>query len=195
MESIERNVIGILTSNVRLYYDLCKFLKARNHKFRILDFNIPIPPDIGVILTSPEELDEIIFTPKIAVADMENAIRQALQAMKGLGDKHVLIVGVDPGPEPGIAAILDGQIIETRQAHTLEQAADIIFGILSDYSYSQSILRIGDGAKEFRDRIIELVAANFNYFEIVDESSTSHCIRGYHEEAAVKIAQYGENPK
>ena len=39
------------------------------------------------------------------------------------------------------------------------------------------------------DRILELVAGSFNYVEIVDESRTSKCIRGYHAEAAIKIAR------
>lgn len=190
MDVPERNVIGILTANVRLYYDLSKFLKLRNIKFRLLDFERSIPLDIGVILTSSEELENINFLPKIAVADIETSIRQAMQEMKGFGDNHILIVGVDPGPEPGIAAISNEKVIETRQAHSPEHAADIILGILSDYSYSQCVLRIGNGAPEQRDRILELVSGSFNYVEIVDEAKTSNCIRGYHEDAAIKIARF-----
>ncbi len=189
MEPVERNVIGILTADVRLYYDLARFMRSRNMRFRLLDFNGSIPLDIGVILSSPEELDSIRFSPKIAVSDIETALRQALQAMNGLEDSAVLVIGVDPGPEPGIAAILSDRIIETRHAQSPEQAADIIRGILSDYSYSQSVLRMGDGSPVHRDRILELVAGSFNYVEIVDEARTSSCIRGYHKEAAIKIAK------
>jgi len=189
LKPVERNVIGILTADVRLYYDLARFMRSRNVKFRLLDYNDSIPLDIGVILSSPGELDSIKFSPKIAVSDIETALRQALQAMNGLGDSVVLVIGVDPGPEPGIAALLSGPIIETRHAQSPEQAADIIRGILSDYSYSQCVLRIGNGSPEHRDRILELVAGSFNYVEIVDESRTSKCIRGYHAEAAIKIAR------
>ena len=185
----ERDVIGILTANVRLYYDLSKFLKSRNIRFRLLDFEKSIPLDIGVILTSPEEMESVNFMPKIAVTDLETGLRQAMQEMKGLGANHILIIGVDPGPEPGVAAISNGSVIETRQAHSPEHAADIILGILSDYSYSQCVLRIGNGAPVYRDRILELVSGSFNYVEIVDESSTSNCIRGYHLDAAIKIAK------
>jgi hypothetical protein len=195
LELPERNVIGILTANVRLYYDLSKFLKFRNIKFRLLDFEKSIPLDIGVILTSSEELDTVNFFPKIAVTDIETSIRKAMQDMKGFGDNHILVIGVDPGPEPGIAAISNDRVIETRQAHSPEHAADIILGILSDYSYSQCVLRMGNGAPEFRDRILELVSGSFNYVEIVDESKTSNCIRGYHEDAAIKIARCDDETK
>jgi len=184
----ERDVIGILTGDVRLYYDLAKFLRSRNIRFRLLDFRARIPVDIGVILTSPEELDSIDFTPKIAVSDMEAGLRQALQAMNRLAGSSVLVIGIDPGPEPGIAAILGDRIIETRHAQSPEHAADIIRGILSDYSYSQCVLRIGNGSPEHRDRILELIAGSFNYVEIVDEAGTSNINRGYHAEAAIKIA-------
>lgn len=192
METPERNVIGILTDDVRLYYDLSKFLKSRNLKFRMLDFGIDYPLDIGVILTSPGELDCINFEPKIGVTDIEAAARKAVQAVKGLGGNHILIVGVDPGPEPGIAAILNDQIIETRHAQSPEHAADIIFGILSDYSYTSCLLRIGHGSKLHRDRVLELVEGNFDEVEIVDETCTSNINRGYHAEAAVRIAKCGE---
>jgi hypothetical protein len=188
----ERNVIGVLTADVRLYYDLAKFLRSRNMKFRLLDFAKPIPLDIGVVLTSREELSAIEFTPKIAVSELESGMRQALQAMNGLGPSQVLVIGVDPGPEPGIAALSDDKVIETRDAQSPEHAADIILGILSDYSYSQCVLRMGDGSPEHRDRILELVSGNFNYVEIVDESCTSNSIRGFHVEAAIKIARYDE---
>lgn len=194
MQSSERNVIGILTANVRLYYDIAKFLRARNIKFRLLDFEKSVPLDIGAILTSPGEISSIEFSPTIPVNDIETAIRRAWQDMNGLGENHILIIGVDPGPEPGIAAISSDRVIETKQAHSPEDAADIILGILSDYSYSQCVLKMGDGAPKQRDRILELVAGSFNYVEIVDESKTSNCIRGYHEDAAIRIARCDNKP-
>lgn len=194
MQQVEKNVIGILTSNVRLYYDLARLLKSRNLKYRILNHDEPVQKDIGVILTSPEEIDSIKFEPVIAITDMEIGLMKALQALKGLHGGHVLVVGIDPGPEPGIAVILDRHIIDTRQAQSPEHAADIILGILTGYAFSQSVLRIGNGSPEHRDRILDLVSGNFNYVEIVDETGTSNINRGYHIEAAIRIARYGETP-
>ena len=187
MKEPEKNVIGVLTKDVRLYYDLMEFLKNRKLKFRMLDFEKGIPRDIGAILTSPEELESINFEPKIPVQDMETDIRKAMQAINGLDESHILIIGVDPGPMPGIAAFSNDKIIETKQAQNTAHAADIIFGILSDYSYSQCILKIGDGAPEERDEIIELVAGSFDDVQIVDESSTSKSRK--HEDSAVEIAR------
>ena len=187
MNQPAKNIIGVLTNNVRLYYDLMTFLKSRNIKFRMLDFEKGIPRDIGAILTSPEELDSINFQLKFSVTDMETDIRKARQAMNGLDDSHILTIGVDPGPMPGIAALSNDKIIETRQAQNTAHAADIIFSILSDYTYAQAIMKIGDGAPEERDEIIELVAGSFDDVQIVDEASTSK--NRNHEDSAVKIAK------
>lgn len=193
MQQVERNVIGILTSNVRLYYDLAKLLKSRNLKFRILNHGEPVQKDIGVILTSPGELDSIKFEPTIAITDMELGLMKALQALKGLHGGHVLVIGIDPGPEPGIAVILDRHIIETRQAQSPEHAADIILGILNGYSFSQSVLRIGNGSPVHRNRILDLISGNFNYVEVVDETGTSDEVRGRHADSAIRIARGGED--
>ena len=104
------------------------FLKSRKIEFRMLDFQKRIPKDIGAILTSPKELDSINFQPKFSVTDMETDIRKARQALTGVDDSQILIIGVDPGPMPGIAALSNDKIIETRQAQNTAHAADIIFG-------------------------------------------------------------------
>ena len=184
----DNKLIGVLTRDVRLYYDLMEYLKSRNLGFRMLDFERTIPHDIGVILTSPDELDTIEFEPKLPVTDMETDVRKAKQAMSDLDESQILVIGVDPGPMPGIAALSNDKIIETRQAQNTAHAADIIFSILSDYSFSQCILKIGDGAPEERDQIIEMVSGSFDLVEIVDEASTSKSRRG-HEDSAVEIAR------
>ena len=101
----------------------------------------------------------------------------------------MLIIGVDPGPMPGIAALCNDKIIEKWQAQNPAHAADIIYSILSDYSYSQCILKMGVGSPEERDQIIEMVAGNFDLAEIVDEARTSKVGEG-HEDAAVRIARH-----
>ena len=181
-------MIGILTKDVRLYYDLIIFLKSRRIQFRMLDFDRKIPRDIGVVLTSQDELEAIDFEPKIAVTDLEADVRRARQVAAGMERAQELVVGVDPGPMPGIAAISQGKVIETAQAQNPAHAADIIFGILSDYSYSQCVLKIGHGAPEERDQLIELVGGSFDRVEIVDEASTSRAREG-HEDSAVRIAR------
>jgi hypothetical protein len=185
-----KSLIGVLTKDVRLYYDLMKFLKQKKLGFRMLAFDEPVPLDIGAILTSKEELGMIDFEPKIVVSDMELAIRKARLALLGISQAETVIVGVDPGPQPGIAVLCSGQIIETTKAHTPEQAAEIIIRILEDYAFGSSVLNMGDGAPAWRDRLLELIFKHFDHVELIDEKNTSTRSHDAHVDAAVAIARH-----
>ncbi len=186
----QTGLIGVLTTDVRLYYDLMAFLKKKDLGFRMLDFERPIPQDIGVILTSEGELESIGFEPKIAVTDIELSIRQARLALNGLSSDELVIVGVDPGPEPGIAVLCADRIIETQRAQSPEHAADIIIDILEDYAFQSSNLRMGHGSPEHRDRILAILTNYFDRVDIIDESSTSTRSHTPHVDAAVAIARH-----
>ncbi len=185
-----KGIIGVLTTDVRLYYDLVNLLKKKDLGFRMLDFDKPVPHDIGVILTSEEEVDSIEFEPKIAVKDIELSIRQARLALRGLRSNETVIVGVDPGPSPGIAVLCTDQIIETKKAQSPEQAADIIIRILEDYAFEHSTLKMGHGSPEHRDKILAVISNYFDQVDIIDESSTSTKSHTPHIDAAVAIARH-----
>jgi hypothetical protein len=185
-----KGLIGVLTKDVRLYYDLMRFLKQKKLGFRMLAFDEPVPLDIGVILTSKDELGSIEFKPKLAVSDMELAVRKARLALLGISQAETVIVGVDPGPEPGIAVLCSGQIIETTKAHSPEQAAEIIIRILGDYAFGSSILNMGDGAPVWRDRLLALIFKQFDHVELIDEKNTSTRSHDTHVDAAVAIARH-----
>ncbi len=183
-------LIGILTTDVRLYYDLIRLLKSKSLEFKMLNFDEPIPLDIGVILTSEDEVKMINFEPKIAVKDIELGIRQARLALRGLSSDETVIVGVDPGPKPGIAVLCAGQIIETQRTHSPEEAADRIIEILGDYAFERSVLKIGHGSPEHRDRMLAVLSNYFTQVEIIDETRTSTKSHTTHVDAAIAIARH-----
>ena len=51
----DKKIIGILTKDSKLYFDLLKALKAKTLRFRSLDFDKGIPMDVGVVLTGQGE--------------------------------------------------------------------------------------------------------------------------------------------
>jgi hypothetical protein len=183
-------LIGILTTDVRLYYDLIDLLKKKHIPFRMLNFDEPVPKDIGVVLTSEGELADIDFEPKIAVVDIETGVRHARLALRGLSSKETIIVSVDPGPKPGIAVLCAGQIIETRLTHSPEEAADRIIEILDDYKFERSVLKMGHGSPEHRDEMLAHLTNYFSQVEIIDETRTSTKSKSPHEDAAVAIARH-----
>ena len=195
MEDARGRLIGVLTGDVRLYYDLIALLKKKELEYRMLAFDRPVPDNVGVVLTSEKELESIDFEPRIAVTNIEIGIRQARLALKGLSNDSTVVVGVDPGPMPGIAVLCCGQIIETTKAQSPEGAADIIISILEDYAFESSILKMGHGSPTHRDLILGFVTNYFDSVEIIDESSTSTKSHTPHIDAAVAIARHRRSIK
>jgi len=104
-----------------------------------------------------------------------------------------VVVGVDPGPKPGIAVMCADRIIETQATQSPEDAAHRIIKSLEDYAFSKPILKMGHGAPEHRDRMLALLSEYFSRVEIIDESRTSSRSHTRHEDAAVAIAIHRRN--
>ncbi len=103
-----RKVLAILTEDFRLYHDLVAALKARDLPFASLSFARRVPESVGAILTSPAEAAKIRFPHVVRVDDIDASIAKALQLLKGKAAWRELWIGVDPGREPGVAIIGDG---------------------------------------------------------------------------------------
>jgi hypothetical protein len=190
LESEGASVIGVLTEDVRLYYDIISLLKDKGLEFRLLNFNEPVPHNVGVVLTSEVEMEKIDYEPKIAVKNIELGIRQARLALWGLDNSSTVTVGVDPGPQPGIAVLCGGRIIETLRAPSPERAAEIIIAVLDDYAFASATLKIGHGSPEHRDRVLAFVSNYFDKVEVIDESKTSKKSHTPHIDAAIAIARH-----
>src|SRR5437867_4834729 len=118
-----RKVLGILTEDFRLYHDLVAALKARDLPFTSLSFARRVPDAVGAILTSPSEASRVHLRNVVPVDDIDSSIAKALQLLRGKSDWEELRIGVDPGREPGVAIIGDGEVIDTRIAASPEAVA------------------------------------------------------------------------
>ncbi|MDI6917148.1 MAG: hypothetical protein QMC80_05055 [Thermoplasmatales archaeon] len=180
--------IGVLTENFSVYYDLVRVLKEKNIVFESLSFDKKIPARIGVVITTKEEGKRFKFKPKVFVSkNIEETVQEALKVLSGKDVYHNLIIGVDPGERPGVAVVGDNEIIHTEQADTPEDVKIVIEHVFKNYSSEKKRIRIGNGAKIFRDRTINAVT-DFNVpVEIVDESGTTKRMED-DIEAAIEIA-------
>src|SRR3990172_12264338 len=112
-----RKVLGILTQDFRLSHALVAPLKARDIPFTSLSFAKRVPENVGVVLTSPAETARV-RGPHVAVDDIENGLAKALQLLRGKSSWRELLIGIDPGHEPGFAVIGDGEVIDTSLAES-----------------------------------------------------------------------------
>jgi hypothetical protein len=184
-----RKVLGILTEDFRLYHDLVAALKARDLSFVTLSFSRRIPESVGAILTSAAEAPRTRSPHVVVVDDVENAIARALQVVKGKTEWHELLIGVDPGREPGVAVLGDGDVLDTRLAANPEAVRDRVRTALRLFPAKQVRIRVGHGDPTNRNRILNALAADRLRVEIVDEAGTTHRTPQPDLDAAVDIAR------
>ncbi|OYT29949.1 hypothetical protein B6U98_00605 [Thermoplasmatales archaeon ex4572_165] len=168
--------IGVYTKNFRLYHKLVSSLKNKHFAYVSLNSLQHIPNQIGVILTSHNEIHDI-KRKKVIAADVydsiEEAIDKAFHMLIGKDLYHHIHFGIDPGEKPGIAIVGDDILLNTKQASSPEQVLKIIKRFLIDYPAHEYLIRIGHGSILLRNRIINsLIPLNIP-IEIVNESKTS----------------------
>ncbi len=169
-----RKTIGIMTSDFRLFYDLAEALKSMGLQFTSLTFKGAVPPHVGVVLTSAQELDDVFFEPKLAAdGNVKTAVRRSFILLAGRERADHLIVGVDPGETPGVAVLFKGRVLEAHIARSPEDAAAQVLEICADYAAERTVVRIGHGDEDNRNRILRLVCGKVDRCEIVDETTTT----------------------
>jgi len=162
-------VIGILTSNFSLYHDLIDILRKREIPFVSLTFKDKIPSNVDVIITSHGER---VNFPNVVVwrgEDVNNIIDRAI--MISYGKEANIIFGIDPGENIGIAIYDNEKLIRRFVTNSPEQAADFIKRYVREVKPNEVTVRIGNGARLVRNRIINLLMDEETRIEIVDESS------------------------
>jgi hypothetical protein len=184
-------IIAIITEDFSLYYDLVKELKKDNVPFASLSFKDIIPPNVGVVLTTPNEAPRIDFPEKISVppgSDINAIINEAKRRMRGPETYSRLVIGIDPGNRPGFAVVGGGNVLYTSQLGRPEDVKDITKDIINLYPAKEVIVRVGHGDPTNRNRIINSLSELNVIIEIVDERSTTERTEFPDIKAAINIA-------
>lgn len=181
-----------MTADFRLYHDLVSYLKARDVPFASLSFNQPIPPEVAVVLTSPQELSSVDFDPTVVCDNIEDAVARALQHLRGKNSFREVVIGIDPGPRPGVAILGDGEVVDTRTASSPEGVLGVLQSVTRNYESKMHRVRIGHGDPTNRNRILNALSATGVQAEIVDERGTTKRYKRRDDarniEAAIEIA-------
>ena len=181
-------VVALVTEDFRFFYGAVRALKERGQPFVSLGFNDPLPYNVGLVLTTEPERKRVHGRKVIASNDPEWAAKAALALLQG-GPFKRLIVGVDPGPRPGIAILGDGKVLFADDLLSPEAVAPTIRDFLSLVRSDELLLRVGDGDPTNRDRIINALWEVAHNIEMVDERSTTRRTGHPDADAAVAIAQ------
>ena len=179
--------IAIRTDNFQLSFKIASELKRRKIDFSMIDKSQKWD---GIILTSIDEAVQGDLAVKID--EIEISVERAIQAAKGYSRAVTLIFGVDPGPRPGIAWVADGVVIGTAQLEDIDSLADHILGLSKAVEHQNLIVKVGNGARIIRDRIINQLILSGIETVLVSEFNTSRGTRiKAHTKAATRIALIG----
>ena len=184
-----RKVLGLLTEDFRLYHDLVAVLKARDLPFVSLSFSQRIPDTVGAVLTSPSEAGRVRHRHVVAVDDIDSSVAKSMQFLKGKSSWNELLIGVDPGREPGVATIGDGDVIDTRIAASPEAVAFHVCQAIRTFPAKDARVRIGHGDPTNRNRILNALSRDRLHVEIVDEAGTTRRTPQPDVDAAIEIAR------
>ena len=184
-------IIGVMTENFSIYYDLVKLLKEHATPFISLSFDDNVPANVGLIITSAEEAHKVKFKHKLVISDNDDIslmIEKALTIIEGKDKFKSLIIGIDPGKRPGIALLGDGEVLNVYHIESPEEVVKILKQVQKIYPNQEILIRIGHGAPTQRNRIINALFPFSQPMELVDESNTTQKIGQPDIKAAIDIA-------
>lgn len=162
--------IGIFTKDSRLFFRLLETLKRFQFKFVILDYPENIPKNISAILCSNSDIINFDTVIHCDLENVEKCIRTAASYIFEKDSFLNIIIGIDPGPIPGLVVVGDGFVLEEKII--TDNILCIIKKIYRDYRFLNFKIKIGSGDVINRNNIINQLIENF-VVEIVDEKNTS----------------------
>ena len=145
-------MIVVATEDFEVYHDIVAELRDRGVAFTTREPGDDFPDRTRVVIRAAGEDDPLPadVEPVVAAAgSARHAVAEAVSILRG--EEGRTIVGVDPGPRPGIAVLAGGTVLAAFQV-PLADAPD-------------PLVRIGDGARlqgaqlvnDLDDRTVELV--------------------------------------
>ncbi|MFW6003818.1 MAG: hypothetical protein ACOCPT_05300 [Halanaeroarchaeum sp.] len=186
-------MIVVATEDFEVYHDVVAALRARGSEFTTVRADADLPSDAAVVIVGPgEDRETAIPVVQADPDDPRAAVDEAMAALRS--DEGPLVVGVDPGSEPGIA-VLHGDLVVAAFQVPIDDAAATIRGEIG--GTDDALIRLGDGARLHGARILEELGDVA--IELVDETGTSpHLGRGARGMgdvlAAVNIARRSGTP-
>lgn len=112
----------------------------------------------------------VSFHNVVTASDPETTVNEALRLLRNNAVSECVIIGIDPGDEPGIAVVANG-ITEAVYRVPLKRATEVVQKIRQEYP--DVLVRIGHGARLVSTYLANALLAQGMRVELVDENGTS----------------------
>ena len=156
-------MIVVATEDFEVYHDVVAELRDRGVTFTTREPGAELPDRTRVVIRAADETAPLPTGVEAVVAAAGSArlaVKEAIAVLRG--EEGRTIVGIDPGPQPGIAVLAGGTVLAAFQVQ-LADAATVVRE--ETEGAPDPLVRIGDGARlqsarlvnELDDRTVELV--------------------------------------
>ncbi len=169
--------VGLMFEDKRLEFQVMRELLMRGIPHEITNHTI----GYDAILTDG------FVEGTIHVSDPKTAARRVVPYLYGKSEFARVVVGIDPGPRPGVAVVGDGRVVETIQLSSVRETDECVKKIRRGYPSQSFTVRVGNGDVVNRNMIVNSLLPYFTV-EIVNEHNTSDAIKMRNTEAAKHIA-------
>jgi len=168
-------VLAVVTSNPRFYQGAVRELEKNGVGFLSLDLRDPIPPEVELVITTPEERADVQFPQLVAASSASDAVREALDRYSGMKTAYnALLVGIDPGKRTGISVIGERRAVYEKSLSSPEDVVAALQEVADRFKPKEVRIKVGAAGGAYRNRIIAKLQENFQYpIEVVDEDSTT----------------------
>ena len=168
--------LAIRTDDFRLSFKLIERLRSKKLTFEVLDVKKSVSDENIVWFSTPSEIVNYpaLGTPiPVEIDSIDDAILSALFQLKRKSTPVSLVIGVDPGPYPGVAWMVDGAFNGVMELTSVDEVIPKLNKLIEIAKFDSVVIRIGDGAPLIRDRIINDCIAENWIVEQVNETKTS----------------------
>lgn len=188
-----RDAVGILTEDAALYRELSGGLRSRDVPVVSLLRGEKVPRGVAVVVTSVREAGAVDF-PSVVKARhgrWEETWVILQVALRARPEEVDVTVGVDPGPRPGLAVVLDGKrCVASGILDRPEEVAAVGLHIRETFPrWGRMRFRVGNGDHVHQCRIVNALLPLGMPVEVVDERGTTpHGMRNNDPVSAMAIA-------
>ncbi len=163
--------LGVYTHNLRFYYRILEELRKWELPVVSLKTGMDSPKDVPVVFSSLN--DPLLFSNQLRGDDPGHMIRHALTMILKKRKFEQVVIGVDPGPKPGVAVLADDILVEAMEFSDMINLTKFVKLVMQSYEYDSILVKLGHGDRPNRDRIIKYLSGLSIRIIIVNEDGTS----------------------
>ncbi|MDR2707781.1 MAG: hypothetical protein LBB87_03425 [Nitrososphaerota archaeon] len=172
--------VAVATVQGKAYFHIVKLLKEHNTPFYSLKPNEPIPAEVKVVITTPEEQNKIVFNKILTFThedELDDLMSQVIIKLQGKECYKKMVIGIDPGEVTGLIAIADDKVLIEANCLSIRETNNKIKSILKNVNLSTTNVRIkiGNGVPAYKE-LIETIDKTLHpkiVLEAVSEAGTN----------------------